>query len=343
MKDASPSLPVWRDLYDAAIAFKKIEPWKWMSDVDVFGVQNPASGEIGYCSIMGALGEVFALAVYRGMRGLQVLLDMADGEIAPTDDDALLRQDCLMASFENREELEKQDIAVIKKLGLKFRGRGAWPMFRDYSPGYFPWFLEDDQARCLTLALQQAAGVCQRCKQDADLIHAREQDRYLVRVAAKEGEALTWRDEWLKPAPPDSRGLEPGPMDERRAQGIERAHYPVRGTWEFSFFHVPTAVHDERRPYYPVAVLAADHESGLVLNMGLVHPSRLKEEIPQRFFGVIEKLKCLPAEVLICQDVCFRLVDRICRRLGVHLTQADKLEATDEVREGLSEYMCEDL
>ena len=64
--DKGSSLMEWKELYTAAVELKKIEPWAWMYDSDIFGVLNPASGEIGYCCIMGALGEVYALAVYLG-------------------------------------------------------------------------------------------------------------------------------------------------------------------------------------------------------------------------------------------------------------------------------------
>jgi len=37
--------------------------------------------------------------------------------------------------FEDRDGLDKQDREVIKKLGLKFRGAHAWPMFCSYRPG----------------------------------------------------------------------------------------------------------------------------------------------------------------------------------------------------------------
>ena len=62
----------------------------------------------------------------------------------------------LTVSFEDRKFLRKPDFQVIKELELKFRGRNSWPLFRSYQPGYLPWYLTKDEARYLTLALQQA-------------------------------------------------------------------------------------------------------------------------------------------------------------------------------------------
>ena len=48
----------WKALYQAAIEFKTIKPWTWLGEEQVFGVQNPANGKIGYCCILGG-GEEF--------------------------------------------------------------------------------------------------------------------------------------------------------------------------------------------------------------------------------------------------------------------------------------------
>ena len=41
-----------------------------MEDADLFGVQDPRTGGLGYGSFMGVLGEHLALALYRGSEGL---------------------------------------------------------------------------------------------------------------------------------------------------------------------------------------------------------------------------------------------------------------------------------
>lgn len=66
----APTISDWKALYQAALEFKEIEAWTWMYNSDVFGVQNPANGEIGYCCIVGALGEMFAMAHVPGHRGI---------------------------------------------------------------------------------------------------------------------------------------------------------------------------------------------------------------------------------------------------------------------------------
>ncbi len=64
-----PSLKEWRKLYEAAMRVKKIAPWDWMDETDIFGVQNPETDETGFVSVMGAGGEHFAIGVYLGCRG----------------------------------------------------------------------------------------------------------------------------------------------------------------------------------------------------------------------------------------------------------------------------------
>ena len=137
MSNKLPSIQEWKDLYDAAIEFKKMECWNWMWDFDIFGVQNPVSGEIS-CCVMGGVGELYALAVYLGTEGLEGYLKIRSEEISLSDIDMLHIQKCLMASFEDRNFLQKPDLQVVKKLNLKFRGRNLWPLFRSYRPGYLP-------------------------------------------------------------------------------------------------------------------------------------------------------------------------------------------------------------
>jgi len=186
MTELSPTLDEWSKLYTAAIRVKEIAPWEWMTEADIFGVksrfasplrseQDPETEQLGFVSVMGMLGEHLALAVYLGPEGLygfwgfQRLADTAKDASRQgkpfllsriLSDDVLpevfFRLPHFQTSFENRNELRQKDRDLIKQLGLKFRGRQAWPMFRSYRPGFWPWYLEAWEVRFLTHALEQA-------------------------------------------------------------------------------------------------------------------------------------------------------------------------------------------
>lgn len=71
-------LEEWRKLHAAALQVKKHTPWEWMEEVDVFGVENPENGTVGFVSIMGMLGEFDGISVYLGRRGAGWFLGHAE-------------------------------------------------------------------------------------------------------------------------------------------------------------------------------------------------------------------------------------------------------------------------
>ena len=142
---SKPNLEELRKLYAAAIEFKELAPWNWMRDNNLFGVMNPENGEVGYCCVMGAIGEHFALGVYLGSEGLASLVKISSGVNYGDAEDALCIQKCLMASFEDRKYVQENDVNQIKDLGLNFRGKNEWPLFRNHSPGFVPWYLSGSE------------------------------------------------------------------------------------------------------------------------------------------------------------------------------------------------------
>lgn len=89
-----------------------------MMEDEVFGVRDPESEEIGFVSVMGAGGEHFAIALYPGADALYDFLNLHEaGEQGLADDiapDRVLEIPQLQASFEDREQLDKEDREVIK-------------------------------------------------------------------------------------------------------------------------------------------------------------------------------------------------------------------------------------
>jgi len=155
IKTPDVSADAWKALYAEAAEFAALEPWDYFEDSTLFGVLDPAAGRMGYACVLGALGEMRALCVYRGAEGFDVHRRVRDGALnRPMD--VIAVQDCLMAEFADRAELDKPDLAVIRKLGLRFRGPQNWPLFRSHLPGCAPWHLTESEAVYLALALRRA-------------------------------------------------------------------------------------------------------------------------------------------------------------------------------------------
>lgn len=330
-----PSLHQWKTLYQAALEFKNLECWNWMWDSDIFGVQNPETGEIGYCCVMGMLGEYYALAVYLGTEGLEGLLRIQSGEeFLPSE--SLHVQKCLIASFEDREFLQKEDLNVIKKLGLTLREHNLWPLFRSYLPGYFPWFFTSDEAQYVTEALQQTIDVCSRVKDDAELLIGPTEDHYLVRVFQKEKN--TWVDEWVVPPPVEEPEPVVVPVDESRLEKIKKMT-KRQETWEIDFFYSPQGIREkDERPYFPYVILWIDHDSGFILNIHLAERTEYASECVEQFLNLLEKTTFIPEEILVKKEELFSILAPVTSHLGITLKKVRTLPMVEEAQADMAEF-----
>ena len=339
MRKSEPLLEGWKTLYDAAIEFRRIEPWEWMKETDVFGVQNPQNGEVGYCCIMGELGEVLAMAVYLGTEGLHGYKKIRKGQIKPDDPDSLFIQDCLMLSFEDRRFIEEDDRQIINELGFKFRGRNSWPLFRSYKPGYFPWFLSRDEALYMASALQQAKEVCLRLKEDKKLLSPPKKNLYLIRIPETRNGMIVWKDEWREPAPLKKVKYLDEPVDEVRIQRIRKTAKPTSMIWEIDFFYAPTPISEGERPYFPYAIMLIDRDSGFILDMHLAGGAVYKKEFLEKFLSCIEKMSILPLEILVRKEEVVNLIEPCSSRLNIKLSVVKKLENIDNARGEMAKHL----
>ncbi|PIP71249.1 MAG: hypothetical protein COW90_01015 [Nitrospirae bacterium CG22_combo_CG10-13_8_21_14_all_44_11] len=329
MEEAKFTLDELKTLYDAAIEFRKIEPWKWVKETDIFGVQNPKTNEVGYCCIMGEMGEVLAMAVYNGTEGLNGYQQIRKGQVKPEDPDSLHIQDCLIVSFENKGFVEKEDIQLINKLGYKFRGRNACPMFRSYKPGYFPWFLSRDEVLSMTDALNQAKDVCLRLKENNKMLHAPQKNQYLIRFSETKDGKVIWKDEWREPAPVKIENYSTEPVDEVRVQRIKNSVKQVSAIWEVDFFFAPTPIREGGRPFFPQAIMIADHDTGFIHDMHLAQAATCRKEFAEKFISCIEKTSVIPLEILVRKEDIAKLLEPYTSRLNIKLSRTKKLQNVD--------------
>ncbi|NUM48604.1 MAG: hypothetical protein HUU38_28180 [Anaerolineales bacterium] len=339
---STPSLDEWRALYGVAQKIKEIEPWEMMYEDELFAVQNPETGEIGYVSIMGAGGEHFSVSVYLGTMGIHGFFriqEMAmDGDFSP---EVAFSVPQLQASFEDRAMLEDQDRAVIKQLGLKFRGANAWPMFRSYRPGYMPWLLEAEEARFLTYVLEQTVEVMAQLDEleDGEELFPDGENDLLLRAPTKQPDgSLRWENQLHQIPEPEGQRIQLK-MDPEAFQAL--AQLPVvKQKLEIDLFLSPAGVREKgKRPYFPYLLLVVEPKSTYILGMEMLRPDpTLLDMYGQTPFLVIKQLLQFggrPQEIAIKSPILAQLLPSLMNQLGIRLKQVDRLRATEQVQNSL--------
>ncbi len=334
----TPNRDEWRQLYEAAIAFKKSRCWEWMYDDEIFGVKDPESGEIAYCCIMGNAGEHFGIAAYLGSEGLDGLLRILSGDINPEDPDTMYIQKCLMCSFEDRADLDSKDLKIIKELGLKFRGRNEWPVFRHYEPGFFPWFLNAHQCRFLTHVLRQALDVALRCRREKSILKHDTPFTFLVRVPVPgENGILMWEDQYLTAEPPKRGFISFYIADEIRAKKLRSIKPQKNLVFETEVFFAPSPVRERReRPYYPKVCLLLNHGNAMVISFEMFKDiNREGYKCIEMLASYIERSGRKPSKLLVSREETYHLFADVCQQLGIQLEMVDGLDLMEEVRHSM--------
>lgn len=341
IKSKQPTTAEWKRLYELAAELKKLAPWEWMDETEIFGAENPDTKEIGFVSTMGMMGEHLSVGVYLGAEGLYGFWDFQEAGLE-AEPFALFEIPQLQVSFENRENLEKQDRDLIKKLDLKFRGKQSYPLFRSIRPGFMPWFITSEEARFLIYAIEQTLEVAPRVRENPNILDDEsdaENEVCLVRFAEKKDGKLVWRDEMREIPPPAEKefliNIPSSLIDELKA-------FPQTKNFvlEIDLFYAPTPVGEKgKRPYIPKMLLLADGRSGMIAGFQIIQPKEddLENytEISRHLFESLQKLNVRPQEIRVASESLFDLLKGANQQLNIKLRQTDDLRAIEAAKEGL--------
>ena len=332
-----PTMEQWLGLHKAFMDYCAATPWRWLGNTDVVAVENPSGEYKGYCAVMGS-GEVeYGLSVHIGDEGLAGYLALMTGDVEPESLEAFYMMRALSAMLADREDLDTADRAVIRGLGLRYRGRGKWPMFRSTATGYMPWYLNSDEAEFLTMALRNVTDIASRMAAGEEVLYA-ESDPSLILTRVFRGGA--WQDQWEAFMPPRPAGPVPDYPDSERLQQLAQSKPRELLVWELSIFYLQTPVQEERgeRPYFPTMVLVVDRDSSFVLSpevLGAIPSTTQRQEALVR---LLETASILPSEMVVDSASTAGLLESVTRPLGIKLSVGET-PVLDDVKQSLMTFI----
>ena len=330
------SLELWQRLYTLAGQVWDLAPWTWMKENNIFGVRQ-ADGRTDFVSVMGYLGEYHSVAIYLGEPAFFQILDFMGCKNREMMADRMFATLQIHLSFEPRSTLDKQDLAIIKQLGLKYRGK-FWPQFRSIQPGYFHWFLTEAEAQSLAVALEQLLAMAPRIKQDPRLL-PKQDLHYLVRCQ-KPG-TPEWSDEIRQLMPP-AKVFHPSTMPPEFAKAM--ATLPQGDIFEVDRFGLFSRVGKPgERPQRTHCLMLVDAESENIAGVELLGVEGGMEEFQDRFpeYVLTRFLKSgvRPREIRVADPDFASLLAGPCRTLDIKVTLVKDLPTLYPAKHGLLNHM----
>jgi hypothetical protein len=335
----------WKKLYNLAIEFINIQPWEWMYDNDIFGVMDPNSKEIGYCSIMGNNKEFYGMAIYPGAEGFASLNAILNQEFPDEASYGIHRQKCLRMEFGKRDYVSPEEMEIIKKIGIKFENKNFWPIFKDFSPGLYPWQLAEKDLPFMITAVEQALKIVIEFKDKKEVFAKHIPDKIFTAVPTKKKKELVWNYDYIEPEKyiKQTKFSVITEKDESLARELKQKYQKnKRIEWQIDYFYSPKPVQDNEssRPYFPYLFMAVDSFSAIIIGTQLTEHGISKDSIFRHsLLEFIEKHQYIPNKFIVRNIELTKILEDLAKILDIEIILNDDMAFLDEAKEDFIAYL----
>jgi hypothetical protein len=333
--ETPPTFLAMERLYRLAADLYGLHPWRLLDEDNLIVARDSVSGELCYCSVMGALGEVLSMHAYVGSEGLRQFRKIESEEISDPGE-FFASTHCVYVEFVPRAELQRQDRELLAALRHpQVRGLAS-PIFRTVRPGFLPWFVTEDEARTLAECIRAVIVVCTAAASQEGVKFWELADAYPM-VTRMDGPELRYQVDMLQSMLPPEPPAAPVRLAEETLLSLRGRDYAVRGVMELDHIHSGAAIgkKSERSACASIA-LAVDAESGMVLAPEVTDSSvPAGDALAKVFLKAIQASRTLPEEVKVRSQRVKDCLAPLMESFGVRVRVASKLAAADEARSHL--------
>ncbi|WP_026485660.1 DUF7309 domain-containing protein [Caldanaerobius polysaccharolyticus] len=322
------TLDEWRELYKVASEVKELRPWEHLWDMDLITILHPAMSEPVYCSVMGKSGECFCIASYYGFEAFNRLMAMIQRDDIPPEQVIRFQEDnVIICFFGDREELFKEELQIIKDLGLKFRGKNNWIYFRSFKKGYSPYILDEDEVLKETEILKNLYMALQAYIEGKIKVNF---GKGMTLLRRYDEETKQWLncEAPLFSVPPAYKKV--FLKDEVSISRLNKQQ-TINSILELDIAYVQGSIKDKKyeRPLSIRICVLADSRTGIVLDQKLLSPK--DDEISEILRMIIDYILQTgkPKRVYVRDEYIRSIIEDICNNINIELKIRGRLNAID--------------
>lgn len=320
-------LEKWREIYNFAQMIAGYDPWELFAEENAFALIPKGTRNEHYFSFVAESSGQYGIAIYpsgNAYVAAQCRLHGANPKREPLFD----LQDAVILLWGDREDVSKDNYALIKALGLKFRGRGAWLHFEQYRLGYVPRQVQEqdldqllDDLRNLWMMVR---AVCEeKLKTNFDNREA------VVRFYSEKDE-LYYTGSFPVNLPrkisyPEIIMQESADLQELRTKRC-------RGSIALDWSYLPVSYREDGENIIPRLLLAVDVKSGVVLETAMLSPA---DDPCASLFDMISHISwsyAKPTIIEICDAEMECYIADFCKQVGIQLVVKKQIKGITQAR-----------
>ena len=240
-------------------------------------------------------------------------------------------QNALICLWDDREDLSKESYALIKELGFKPRGKGAWLHFDRYEIGYAPVPLDEKEVDLLTTAFENLHMML-RAIYEQGLDPEFDKGKNLVRWYEPK-DKLYYTHPFEIDISKDIISHTVVTVQEndwmREVRSMKCADYSVELDWSYV-----GVIYDDNngRGTIPRMLLAVEPKNGFILVNEMLSPSHNQPGIVFNVLDHFVERYGKPSEIAICDEDLKGILSDVCKKVGIKLTVKKRLSAINNAR-----------
>jgi hypothetical protein len=341
--ESKPIVPLtsWKKLHEATAEFIKLEPWKAFNDTHLFGIQDPASGSIGYCAIMGSESQFYGFVLHRGDIGLLTYLKLIQGEYEGKEFDFYVETDCLRIELCSPAELESEEREILNK--VQCEQTNLAPCFRSNLPNFTSWYINEEEAEHLTFCMKAVCRFVEEYKDRPDEVTNWSEFSFPLCVAdpgSKDGITIKKHTVTSVNIPKEKKVKPYSNM--AILDDLKTWEFPQSGSWELDTFLTPMLIHERGRPFPPKTMMIVHADTKEILcadNYDPIEEDLPCEKIATLLINTIQEKKILPNLLPVTDERLHGYLQPICEALNIEILLAEKLHVMPLVQKDMAEHM----